>query len=96
MTVRVAQDGTVWLVDDCLAEEADQLLQHLLRGEEVSIDWSLCSHAHTSVIQVLLAGGRVPTGTPKDVFLGALIGPALARAHQAAKSAFPGRQGGAK
>ena len=30
MTVRVADDGTIRLMDDCRAEDADLLLQHLL------------------------------------------------------------------
>ena len=95
MTVRLADDGTIWLVDDCPAEDADLLLQHLLQRAEAPIDWSLCRNVHTAVAQVLLAGGRHPTGAPRGTFLREMIGPALQRA-QNASSGFPARQGDAK
>ncbi len=95
MTVQLAESGTIVLIDNCLAEEADLLLQQLLERPDAPIDWESCTGAHTSIIQVLLAAGRVPTGTPKEGFLQMMIGPALDRA-QRASSAFPGRQGDAK
>jgi hypothetical protein len=95
MTVRRADDGTIWLVDDCPAGDAEMLLQHLLEGLEAPIDWSLCRTAHTAVIQVLLAAGRSPVGAPKGTFLSELIGPALKR-FRPASSGFAERQGDAK
>jgi hypothetical protein len=95
MTVELAQDGTIGLIDDCPAEDADLLLQKLLGDQDAGIDWGSCTGGHTSIIQVLLAAGRVPTGAPKGSFLRDIIGPALDRA-QAASSSFPGRKGDAK
>jgi hypothetical protein len=95
MTVRRAHDGIIWLVDDCPAEDADLLLQYLLEQDEAPVDWSLCRNAHTAVIQVLLAAGRLPAGAPKGTFLREMICPALGRV-QAASSDFAGRRGDAK
>jgi hypothetical protein len=95
MTIRRADDGTIWLVDDCPAEEADMLLQYLLDHVETPIDWSLCHNAHTAVVQVLLAAGRLPAGAPKGTFLREQVGPALERA-RTASSGFPEPQGDAK
>ena len=88
MTVRRGDDGTIWLADDCPAEDADLLLQYLLEDTEAPIDWSLCRTAHTAVVQVLLAAGRLPSGSPKGTFLREMIVPVLGRA-QAASSGFP-------
>ena len=95
MTVRLAEDGTICLVDDCPAQDADLLLQHLLQRAEAQVDWSLCRNVHAAVVQVLLAGGRHPAGVPKGTFLREMIGPALRRT-QNASSGFPQRQGDAK
>ena len=95
MTVRRADDGTVWLLDDCPAEDADLLLQYLLEPGDTAVDWSLCRNAHTAVVQVLLAAGRPPTGTPQGTFLRELIVPALGRP-RTPSSGFPERQGDAK
>jgi hypothetical protein len=95
MTVRLAENGTICLIDDCPAEDADLLLQYVLARSDTPIDWSLCRSAHTSVIQVFLSTGRLPVGTPNGTFLKELIGPALERA-RTASSGFPERQGDAK
>jgi hypothetical protein len=94
MTVRRADDGTIWLVDDCPAEDADLLLQYLLERDEAPMDWSLCRNVHTAIIQVLLAAGRLPAGVPEGTFLREMICPALDRV-QTASSGFSGRQGDA-
>jgi hypothetical protein len=94
MTVQLG-NGAIFLIDHCPEEDADLLLQHLLENASTSIDWTECTSAHTSVIQILLAAGLVPAGVPKDAFLKALVGPALDRSKQAS-SAFPGSQGDAK
>jgi hypothetical protein len=84
MTVRLADDGTIWLVGDCSAEDADPLLQYLLGQPGAAIDWSACHAAHTSIIQVVLASGRKPIGRPTGTFLKNLISPALNRLHDEA------------
>jgi hypothetical protein len=95
MTIQRADDGTIWLVDDCPAEDADLLLQYLLERQAAPMDWSLCRQAHTAVVQVLLATGRRPEGDPKGAFLKEMIGPALGRPGTGG-SGFPGRQRDAK
>lgn len=95
MTVKLSESGAILLIDDCPAEDADLLLQHLLPHPDAPIEWSRCTGAHTAVIQVLLAAGRVPTGVPDGAFLKTWIGPALKRS-QTASSVFPGGQGDAK
>lgn len=95
MTVRRSDDGSIWLVEDCPAEDADLLLQYLTENPEAAMDWSLCRAAHTAVIQVLLAAGRLPAGAPKGTFLRELIGPAIERSRPAS-SGFAERQGDAK
>ena len=95
MSIRFGPNGAMSLDGDCPADDADLLLQHLLRHPDATVEWGGCRAAHTAVVQVLLAAGRVPGGTPKGMFLRSVIGPALERA-LAASSAFPGRQGDAK
>jgi hypothetical protein len=80
MTVQLAQDGTILLIGDCSAEDADLLLQHLLKQPSCPVDWAACTSAHTAVVQVLLCAARVPGGVPKFTFLNDFIGPALDRA----------------
>jgi hypothetical protein len=82
MTVRVAEDGTIRLIDDCAAEDADLLLSHLVARPEAAIDWCSCQSAHTSVIQVLLAFRRELIGPPRGKFLETMIGPAFDRARR--------------
>jgi hypothetical protein len=80
MTVRLADDGTILLIDDCSAQDADQLLSHLLANPDATIDWGSCQTTHTAVIQVVLASGRIPAGDPQGKFLKTMIGPAFGRA----------------
>jgi hypothetical protein len=95
MTVHLGEGGEVFLVGDCPVEDADILLQKLLEHPDVALNWSRCTSAHTAVIQVLLAAGRVPAGVPMNAFLQAMVGPALGRARNAS-SAFPDGPGDAK
>jgi hypothetical protein len=81
MTVRLADDGTIWLAGDCSAQDADPLLQYLLGRPDAAIDWSTCDAAHTAVIQVMLASGRKPNGQPRGTFLKTVISPAFNRPH---------------
>jgi hypothetical protein len=82
MTIRVADDGSIMLIGDCAAEDADLLLSHLVASPEAMVNWGSCLSAHTSVIQVLLASGREPIGPPRDKFLETMIGPAFDRARR--------------
>jgi hypothetical protein len=95
MTVQLGEGGEVFLAGDCPVEDADILLQKLFEHPNVALDWSRCTSAHTAVIQVLLAGGRVPAGVPMNAFLQTMVGPALRRALKAS-SAFPEGLGDAK
>jgi hypothetical protein len=79
MTVERADDGTIRLRGDCPTEDADLLLSHLLADPEAEINWESCQSAHTSVVQILLARGRRPTGQPAGTFLKTMIGPAFDR-----------------
>jgi hypothetical protein len=79
MTVQLADDGTILLLDDCPAEDADMLLQLILSTPDAAMDWRACRSAHTAVIQVLLASGCIPIGPPQGGFLSTMIAPALAR-----------------
>jgi hypothetical protein len=90
VTVQMAGDGTILLLDDCPAEDAEPLLQSLLAQSKAAIDWSGCRFAHTSVIQVLIAAGRTPTGSPPGEFLRLMVKPALDRAR---KGIQPSRDG---
>jgi hypothetical protein len=80
MTVQLGKDGTIQLVDDCPAADAELLLSHLLTAPEAAINWGSCRSAHTSVVQVLLACGRALIGPPRGELLKAMIEPALGRA----------------
>jgi len=80
MTVQLDQNGTILLIGDCPAEEAEVLLQHLLSQPSGLVNWAACTSAHTALIQVLLSAGRTPDGEPKSTFLNDFVGPALDRA----------------
>jgi hypothetical protein len=82
MTVKLSEDGTIVLIDDCAAEDADLLLSHLLAHPEAPIDWCSCQSAHTSIIQILLASRREPIGPPRSKFLETMIKPAFDRARR--------------
>lgn len=80
MTVQLAHNGTVQLIGDCPAEDADILLQSLLEQPNGPVDWTACTSAHTAVIQVLLSAAVMPEGAPKSRFLNDFVGPAMDRA----------------
>ena len=65
MTVRRTEGGPVELVGDCPIEDAEALLGHLRASPQPDVDWSACDHAHTAVIQVLLAAGARMIGEPR-------------------------------
>lgn len=69
MTIRKGTDGVILLEGDCLLEEAEELLRHLLVDPRPAVDWRACTAAHTAVIQVLLAARPVLRGPPEGEFL---------------------------
>jgi hypothetical protein len=69
MSVRLADDGTIVLEADCLAEEAELLLQLLQAAPEALIDWRRCGHLHTAVLQVILAARPTYFGRCGDVWV---------------------------
>jgi hypothetical protein len=69
MTVRSGGDAEIVLEGDCPAEDAEALLALLARQTEASVDWRLCDHAHTAVIQVLMASAARLRGPPRGPFL---------------------------
>lgn len=77
MTVRM-QQGVILLEGSCPSGDAEELLQLLLAGPAVSVDWRTCDAVHTAVIQVLLAAGRDILGPPRGEVL-KMVEPALAR-----------------
>ncbi len=69
MSVTKAEDGRILLRGVCPIEEAETLLRYLSEVPGATVDWSACEHAHTAVIQVLLAAQPRIVGRPVDPFL---------------------------
>jgi hypothetical protein len=79
MTVRLAPSGEIELVGGCPIDDAEPLLGLLLAYTDAPIDWRRCEHAHTAVVQVLLASGRPVLGPPDDPLLRRWVEPLLAK-----------------
>ena len=77
MTVRLNEGGDIELAGDCAAEDADALLRHLIAAPGATVDWRACDHAHTAVVQVLLASGAAVRGPARSVFLTQWVEPLL-------------------
>ncbi len=88
MTVRVAVDGTIVLEGACPIEDAEPLLQCLLRTPDAAVDWRGCHFVHTAVIQILLAAAPTIRGPSNIPFLHRWIEPVLPGADHHARS-FP-------
>jgi hypothetical protein len=73
MSVARSDDGTVVLAGDCGVEEAEPLLQMLVQAPEASLDWRLCTHLHTAVVQVVLAARPKLTGPCGDSWVEAWL-----------------------
>nr|WP_321984557.1 hypothetical protein [uncultured Lichenicoccus sp.] len=84
MTVRRVEEH-ILLDDVCAVEDAEILLQELQAGAAL-IDWSTCTHLHTSCLQVILAAGVAVSGTPLNKSLAEWIAPLLASGHPATAS----------
>ena len=77
MTVRRAEDGTIVLEGRCPIEEAETLVRLLSLDPAAAVDWRACDHAHTAVVQILLAMRPATLGPPRTMFLRDWIEPAL-------------------
>jgi hypothetical protein len=82
LTVILKAADRIALADDCPAEDAETLLQHLAAHPMAAIDWRACETAHSAVIQVLMAAKRPLQGPPAGAFLRDYVAPALARRDQ--------------
>ena len=73
MSVARSDDGTVALTGNCGVEEAEPLLQMLVETPDAALDWRLCTHLHTAVIQVVLAAKPRLTGPCGDAWVEAWL-----------------------
>ena len=80
MTVRLASDGAIRLEGACTDADAEPLARFLLLDPAAAVDWRDCDHAHTAVVQLLLAARRPPRGPPRSLFLRTWVEPLLSRA----------------
>lgn len=80
MSVQRAPDGTILLGETCPVEDADTLLRLLSHSPDATVDWRGCLHAHSAMVQVLLALRPPLLGPPAGRFLrvhvAALVGAA--------------------
>jgi hypothetical protein len=77
---RSSQGGVIRLEGNCPDEDAETLARYLLLAPAAMIDWRDCDHAHTAVVQLLLAARRITRGPPRSIFLRAWVEPLLAEA----------------
>jgi hypothetical protein len=68
MTVRRIDEFTIALEGVCPVADAEVLRQHLVSAESAKIDLTACEHAHTAVVQVLLASEREVDGEAGSLF----------------------------
>jgi hypothetical protein len=80
MTVRAADDGTIMLEGRCPVDDAEILVRLLLFTPSAMVDWRGCDHAHTAIIQILLAARPTMLGPPRNIQLSHWIEPVLAGA----------------
>jgi hypothetical protein len=78
MTVRLADDGTIFLEGRCPTEDSETLVRLLAINPAALVDWCLCEHAHTAVVQILLAVRPAMRGPPPGLMLSEWIQPMLA------------------
>ena len=78
MTVRSVDEYTLALEGVCPIAEAEVLRQHLVSAKRATVDLRGCEHAHTAVVQVLLASKVQLRGPPMSDFLGKLLAGAFA------------------
>jgi hypothetical protein len=73
MTVRRIDEFTIALEGVCPVADAEVLRQHLVSAESAKIDLTACEHAHTAVVQVLLASEREVDGEAGSLFFEELL-----------------------
>jgi hypothetical protein len=67
----------IWLIDDCGAEEALELVDLLLKAERPTINLSRCSNMHAALLQTFLAYKPAVSAEPAEPFLRRWILPIL-------------------
>jgi hypothetical protein len=77
MTVRTEPDGTIVLEGRCPIEDAETVARLLSLDPAAAVDWRSCEHAHTAVVQVLLAIRPPMRGPPGTATLRNWIEPML-------------------
>ena len=77
MSVRVVSDSIIALEGNCPLEDAEMLQRSLLAHPAAAVYWGSCSHAHTAVIQILLAAQPRLIGTPDNPFLRSRVAPQI-------------------
>ena len=80
MGVSVGGDGRIRLRGSCPIEDAEALLRCFSDDPRAVVDWSGCEHAHSAVIQVLLAIRPRVVGRPGDPFLTDFVAASLGAA----------------
>jgi hypothetical protein len=75
--VRLETDGAILLEGACGDADAEPLARLLLLNPAAPIDWRGCDHAHTAVVQLLLAARRATRGPPGSLFLATWVEPLL-------------------
>ncbi len=59
----------IHLVDNCAAEDAEEILQWLIEQPKGKVNLKKCSHLHTAVLQVLCAAKVIVSTPPSDLGL---------------------------
>jgi hypothetical protein len=80
MTVRMDKDQIIILEGRCAVEDAETLVRLLSSAPSATVDWRDCDHAHTAVIQALLAACPDMRGPPASKSLRDWIEPVLTEA----------------
>ncbi|GIL40871.1 hypothetical protein [Roseiterribacter gracilis] len=75
MTVRVDETGSIRLEGTCQIDDAELLQRLLLAHPAAAVDWRDCEHAHTALIQLILAARRTVRGPSRVPFLEKWIAP---------------------
>jgi hypothetical protein len=84
MTARRGTEGEIVLEGDCTIDDSEALLRLLLDTPSARVDWRGCTHAHTAILQVLLAARPAMIGPPAGAALRDWLENLLA-----GRSAFP-------
>jgi hypothetical protein len=79
MSLGDGDGGRVELIGACGLEDAEPLLRRLLADPSLVVDLRRCDHAHTGLIQVLLASAAKTLGPARGRFLHEMVEPLLQR-----------------